>query len=308
MTTLVRTRKDVEDAWRTFVVDGLLPAGVRPEILRSWTRARREGRVDPRLAASPRVLASDDVAARAETEEPFREAAPLVAEFARRLADDGHVVAYFDAAGVMLALDGSHRSRDRLAAVEFAPGACWAEHAAGTNGPGTALAEGGAIEVFASEHFVEAWHPWTCASAPVRLAGSIVGAVDITSPWEKHDPALLVTAEALARAIEARLELAAARRAGAAHLAVACDALAARDALLSAASHEIRTPLTPLHLKIQRIRRLAERSGATMDPAWVAGMLRRAERDVDRLVEALEALVGSRPVEAPAIVPAQASD
>jgi transcriptional regulator of acetoin/glycerol metabolism len=308
MTKLVTTRKDADDAWRTFVVDGLLPARVRPEILRSWTRARCDWRVDPRLAASPRVLAAADVAARAEAEEPFREAAPLVAEFARRLADDGHVVAYFDAAGVMLALDGSHRSRDRLADVDFAPGACWAESAAGTNGPGTALAEGRPVEVFAAEHFVEAWQPWTCASAPVRLAGAIVGAVDITSPWEKHDPALLVTAEALARAVEARIELAAARRAGSALVAVACDALGARDAFLSAASHEIRTPLTPLHLNIQRLRRLAERTGASMDPAWIAGMLRRAERDVGRVVEALEALAEAGPAESPAVALAQASD
>ncbi len=291
MTGVTRTRRAIEAAWRSFVVDGQLPDCVRPEIRRSWRRARGEWHVDPGLLTCPREIAADRVVVRPEAEEAFRVALPFVSEFAGRLASDGHVVGYFDADGVMLALDGNNRTRARLADVNFAPGACWAESAAGTNGPGTALAEARPVEVFASEHFVEAWHPWTCASVPVRSRGRVIGAVDITSPWTAHNPALLLTAEALARAIEAQIEAAAVQRENAILLQVAHDAVRARDEFLAVAAHELKTPLTPLQLNIQKLQRLVARPGAPFDPDQLVEALRSADRHVHRVVEFIDDLL-----------------
>jgi transcriptional regulator of acetoin/glycerol metabolism len=66
------------------------------------------------------------------------------------------------------------------------------------------------VEVFASEHFVEAWQPWSCSGAPVFRPGeeAPVGLVDITGPWDAHSPQALVLANAVARAIEERLAVA----------------------------------------------------------------------------------------------------
>jgi signal transduction histidine kinase len=231
------------------------------------------------------------VLARAAAEEAFRVASPIVTQFGRRLASNGHVVAYFDAEGVMLALDGNHATRSRLADVNFAPGACWAEDAAGTNGIGTALIEGRPIEVFASEHFVEAWQPWTCASVPVRCGGRIVGLVDITSPWTAYNASLLLTAEALGRAIESQLAAVAAQRESAELLRVAHDAVRARDDFLDVASHELRTPLTPLQLRLQSLQRLLARAGHAVDRDQLVDGLRRADRDVGRIVQVIDELL-----------------
>ncbi len=283
-------RSATEAAWRTFLADGDASAPVRPEIRRSWERARTEWRVDPGLKICPAAQDLGDVLARAGAEEPLRAVAPLVRDLAERLAPDGHVVGYFDAAGVMLLLDGNHRTRDRLADVNFAPGACWAEHVAGTNGIGTAIVEARPVEVFAAEHFVEAWQPWTCASVPVRWDGHLVGVVDITSPWEAHHPALLGTAEALARAVEARLDAAAARR-EAAVLSRASAAARAQHELLAAASHELRTPLTPLQLRLQQLERSMTRSGGDVDRDRLAQALHGATQDVGRLAAFIDDLV-----------------
>jgi signal transduction histidine kinase len=291
MKALTQTRKNIDAAWRSFVLDGRLPRSVKPEIRRSWQRARADWQVDPELRTCPRVVDADDLLARAEAEEAFRVASPLVSRFAERLASDGHVVAYFDADGVMLALHGNARTRSRLADVNFAPGACWAEKAVGTSGPGTALVEARSVEVFASEHFVEAWQPWSCASAPVRFGGHVIGVVDITSPWTARNPSLLLTAEALARAIESKLEAGAARRESAALLQVARDALRARDDFLASASHELKTPLTPLHLKLQKAQRLVARAGERLDPGEIAEALRGADRHVGRVVKFVDDLL-----------------
>jgi sigma-54 dependent transcriptional regulator, acetoin dehydrogenase operon transcriptional activator AcoR len=290
-------RKEVEAAWRSFVVDGRLSDRVRPEIRRSWRRVRT--RVDPTLRTCPSALAERDVAVRAEAEEAFRVASRVVSHFAGRLAPEGHVVAFFDAEGVMLTLHGNHRTRGRLADVNFAPGACWAEKIAGTNGPGTALVEGRPVEVFASEHFVETWQPWTCASVPVRFCGRVIGAVDITSPWTARNASMLFTAEALASAIESELAADAARTHNARLVRIAEGALRARDDFLSVASHELKTPLTPLQLNIQKLQRLVE-SAERMDPDHLAQALRGADGQLRRLVKFMDDLLdASRVVHQP---------
>jgi hypothetical protein len=67
----------------------------------------------------------------------------------------------------MLTIDGDRRVAELVGSINFRPGAHWAEESAGTNGPGTALASRKPVEVFASEHFVAALQPWSCAAAPV---------------------------------------------------------------------------------------------------------------------------------------------
>jgi signal transduction histidine kinase len=190
----------------------------------------------------------------------------------------------------MIALDGAHATRSLLEDVNFAPGACWAERAAGTNGPGTALVEAKPVEVFAAEHFVEAFQPWSCASVPVRAGGRLVGVVDITSPWGARTPALLVTADAIAQAISSELEAEAARRETASLLEVARDALAARDDFLSVASHELKTPLTPLRLGLQQVERLIAR-GDEVAPDRLVQALRAADGHARRVVNAVDHLL-----------------
>ena len=119
----------------------------------------------------------------------------------------GHVLAYFDADGVMLTIDGDQEVASAAEEIAFRPGADWSEASVGTNGPGTALAERRAIEVFASEHYVSAWQPWSCAAAPVLATGDgrPVGLVDLTGHWEVQRRDALLAAKAIARAIHERL-------------------------------------------------------------------------------------------------------
>jgi sigma-54 dependent transcriptional regulator, acetoin dehydrogenase operon transcriptional activator AcoR len=301
MTVLTRTRRAIEMGWESFVQDGRAsPATVRPDIQRSWARVRAGSRVDPRLMSCPRAERAEDALARAEADGTLAIASEVVARFAGRLAADGHVVSYFDEDGVMLALEGNARTRGRLADVNFAPGACWAEEVAGTNGPGTALAEGRPFEVFAAEHFVQAWHPWTCVGVPVRFGGRVVGAVDVTSPWTARDASLLLAAEALAHAIEARLEADGARAQAAILLHVAQDALRARDDFLMVASHELKTPLTPLRIKVQLAQRILERAGDLESAGDVARALRGIDGYIGGLVGAVDRILdASRSVREP---------
>jgi transcriptional regulator of acetoin/glycerol metabolism len=210
----LQRRHFLDRAWLRFVEEGEAAEGLPPEIVRSWHRARETYGVDPTLRRPMRTLREGELEERCRRDPAFRLAQPILEEFARRLGSIQHVLAYFDAAGWMLSIQGHQPAVDGVAEINFAPGACWSEASAGTNGPGTAIAEGRPVEVFASEHFVEAWQAWSCAGAPVFRPGEAapVGLVDITGPWEAHHPQALVIAKAIARAIEERLAVAASVR------------------------------------------------------------------------------------------------
>jgi transcriptional regulator of acetoin/glycerol metabolism len=195
----------VERAREQFLA-GREPEGVRGEILRSWHRARDRWRVDPGVPRVP-LVADDDLARRRAEDEAYLSATPILARFGPRLGHDGLALAYFDADARLLSLAGDPVLVEHLAAIGVRPGTTWSEEAAGTNGAGTALLERAAVEVFAAEHWVEAWQAFTCAGAPVSAPGGdrILGAVAVIGPWDACDPHVLVTAEALSALVEERL-------------------------------------------------------------------------------------------------------
>jgi transcriptional regulator of acetoin/glycerol metabolism len=200
-------RKYLDRAWQLFVEDGVSPEGLPPEIARSWVRVRELLGVDPTLRRAVRALRPDALAERRRRDAVFRLAEPVLQHFAPRIESTQHVLAYFDAAGWMLSIQGDPDVIERVADINFAPGASWSEESVGTNGPGTAIREGKALEVFASEHFVEAWQRWSCAGAPI-FGGSPdgpIGLVDITGPWEARSPHALALAAAVASKVEERI-------------------------------------------------------------------------------------------------------
>jgi transcriptional regulator of acetoin/glycerol metabolism len=207
-------RRLVDRAWQRFKDDAGDPAGVEETIARSWLRSRDAYRIDPAKTTPGRVLSAEALALRRERDPAFHFARPILADFARRLGLAEAVLAYLDGDGWMLSIDGDPAVVEEVAEIDFRPGALWTEEAAGTNGPGTALAEARPVEVFASEHYVAAWHPWSCAAAPVASPDGPrpVGLVDVTAPWEVQRRHALVIAKAIARAIEERLRAALAVR------------------------------------------------------------------------------------------------
>jgi sigma-54 dependent transcriptional regulator, acetoin dehydrogenase operon transcriptional activator AcoR len=87
--------------------------------------------------------------------------------------------------------------RSRHSSVELAPGFSYGEQFVGTNGIGTALADGKPTHVFGHEHYAENLENLACAGVPIHdpISGKTIGAVDLTC-WRKDAGQLLV---ALAR-------------------------------------------------------------------------------------------------------------
>jgi sigma-54 dependent transcriptional regulator, acetoin dehydrogenase operon transcriptional activator AcoR len=211
--TRQQRRAFLERAWQQFL-SGVEPHGLREEILSSWRRARDAHHVDPARTRPLAALDAEALEQRRAREDCLRLAAPILRDFTQRVRLRDHVLAYFDAEGYLLAIDGDRRILERLAEIGLSPGVSWAEESAGTNGPGTALAARKPIEVFAAEHYVTAFQPWSSAAAPIRIPGSPTpaGAVAMTGPWEVRRRQAVTFVSAVARAVEERLRAARAVR------------------------------------------------------------------------------------------------
>jgi signal transduction histidine kinase len=150
----------------------------------------------------------DDVSARWGAH-PLRQAAPLIRESLSSIADASeHLIVVSDATGVLLQLEGNARVRSQAAdSMNFMEGALWSENGAGTNAIATALAADHAVQIFATEHFMEVVQPWTCSAAPVHdpETGELLGVIDLTGLEKDVHPLTLAFAVSTARAVESQL-------------------------------------------------------------------------------------------------------
>ncbi len=225
-------------AHETFTRAGTVLRPVRPVVAESWRRSVRAG-VGPDVTADVELTDGDLGAYRAE--HPLSRVMTLVRELMGTFAADGeHLLAVSDAHGRLLWVEGHPATRRRADRMNFVPGARWAESAVGTNAPGTAVAVGRPVQVFAAEHFVRHVQPWTCAAAPVHdpRTGRVLGAVDITGGDRLAHPHSLGFVQAVARAAESQLALLAPRPATGE--AAELVALGRDEALLTAGGRRVR--------------------------------------------------------------------
>ena len=176
---------------------------VRVPIRASWERSLSHG-VLPDLREAP--LAWDEAGLRAAvTDSSWLDlAGEAVVNQHPDYVRAGHILALLDDQGRMLWADGDPHVLEGLRRINFRPGGDWSEAAAGTNGPGTALAAGHPVHVIGREHFCEAWETWHCAAAPVRdpLTGTIRGVIDLSGRVEDAHPHTLALVSAMAAAVE----------------------------------------------------------------------------------------------------------
>src|SRR5439155_1632832 len=87
----------------------------------------------------------------------------------------------------VLAESARERAWAEFVVVNLRVGGSWNEQAVGTNGIGTALAEGRTVQVIGAEHYVSAWQRWVCTGAPIRhpITGETIAVIDVTGYKEK---------------------------------------------------------------------------------------------------------------------------
>jgi transcriptional regulator of acetoin/glycerol metabolism len=154
--------RELRREWEHFVSAGQVN-GVRAPVADSWRRSLDAG-VDPSGSPLAPVTADRHEASERWGAHPLAQAAPLIRGCLAGIADESeHLIVISDAAGMLLQVDGDAGVRSRAAdSMNFTEGARWSEDGAGTNAVGTALAADHAVQIFATEHFIEVVQGWTC--------------------------------------------------------------------------------------------------------------------------------------------------
>lgn len=112
-----------------------------------------------------------------------------------------------DKDGCILNVIGDEDILSEAFSFKMIPGAYMNEENIGTNAMGTALAEKTPLQVSGKEHFISAYHRWTCSACPIRdTEGNIIGVIDLTGYSELVHLHTLGMVVAAADAIEKELQ------------------------------------------------------------------------------------------------------
>jgi DNA-binding CsgD family transcriptional regulator len=198
---VVRTEADLHEVLDGLVSGADLAQHVRAEIAESWRRVASAGfqpdQFDP--------MYDPDVEPDSRLE---RAAAPVLGQLIDDLAGTESSLVLTDERGHVVDRRVSEpHFLARLDEIRLAPGFFYDEADAGTNGIGSALAQGRAFVVHGREHFADLLTGMACAGAPVTdpCTGQILGIVDVTVSVENASPLMLPLAKRAAWEIEQRL-------------------------------------------------------------------------------------------------------
>jgi transcriptional regulator of acetoin/glycerol metabolism len=119
------------------------------------------------------------------------------------LANSGFVIVLTDQNGCILYIKGEEATLKAARELNMIPGAFMDEKSIGTNAMGTAISENTAVQVTAKEHFISAYHNWTCSAAPIHNEnGEIIGSLNLTANKEQVHPHTLGLVISTVKAIE----------------------------------------------------------------------------------------------------------
>jgi DNA-binding CsgD family transcriptional regulator len=201
--TWIVPRSDLalRDALRGFLTGADVVRPVRPEVVASWRRAALVGLEPERFEPSY----DPDVERETRLE---RAAAPVLDQISDDLAGTETSLVLTDEHGHIVDRRVSDRTlRARLDDILIAPGFYYSEESAGTNGVGSALAQGGPAFITGGEHFADTLTGMACAGVPVTdyRTGQVVGVIDVTTLVARADALMLLFAKHIAWEIEQRL-------------------------------------------------------------------------------------------------------
>jgi transcriptional regulator of acetoin/glycerol metabolism len=184
-------------------------------IAASWRRCLTRHGLAPEVAHPPvRLMEGEFQEALSRSGHVVEEASPELDWLFGMVGRAGCCLVFTDSDGVVLDRRGVASEDKEFKDLGLWMGALWSEASVGTNGIGTALAEGRMVTVFRDQHFLSANIGLSCASAPVRdHKGQIVAAIDISTARRDATEMVMPMLAQAARDSAARIEINLFRRA-----------------------------------------------------------------------------------------------
>ena len=164
--------------------------GIDERVARSWRRSLAAGLMPAgRTQETEHASGGELREVRAFNHELLAHSQPVMEYLFEQVRHSQSMVVLSDRHGVLMHTLGDAAFVGKAERVALTAGACWHEHDRGTNAIGTALAEGGEVEIHGAEHYLECNDILTCAAAPIMSAsGALLGILDISGDRRSHHP------------------------------------------------------------------------------------------------------------------------
>jgi transcriptional regulator of acetoin/glycerol metabolism len=174
----------------------------------SHKRCRLRG-IKPESIFSTRVLEEQELDKKLEeNKELILTAAPFLNHLYDFVRGTNFFAILTDSEGCILEVIGDQEIKAEATRLKMVSGAYMDEEHIGTNAMSIALSEGIPVQVSGKEHYINAYHMWTCSAAPIKDSrGNIIAVIDLTGYSEKVHPHTLGIVVAAANAIEKMLEI-----------------------------------------------------------------------------------------------------
>jgi len=181
--------------------------GIDERVARSWRRSLAAGLMPAGRARETEHASGGGLRdARAFNHELLAHSQPVMEYLFEQVRHSQGMVILADQRGTLMHTLGHADFLSKAERVALASGASWNEQHRGTNAIGTALIEGGGIEIHGAEHFFERNDFLTCTAVPILSSrGETMGILDISGDQRSGHPHTLGLVSMAARMIENRL-------------------------------------------------------------------------------------------------------
>jgi sigma-54 dependent transcriptional regulator, acetoin dehydrogenase operon transcriptional activator AcoR len=165
--------------------------------------------VKPENIFSTKVLEGEALIQKlVQNKELIKTAAPFLEHLYNFVRGSDFFVILNDEKGCILSVTGDEKILSEAHRYKMIPGAYMDEENIGTNAMSMVISEGAPIQISGNEHFIKAYHKWTCSAAPIKdTNGKIIGIIDLTGYSQNVHPHTLGMVVAAANAIERMLEV-----------------------------------------------------------------------------------------------------
>jgi transcriptional regulator of acetoin/glycerol metabolism len=177
-------------------------------LVKEWERCNALG-IDAHMSRGKLVGEAEFEQALLESHELLEKANPIIERVSNCLLDVPGVLILADHRGIIVDVVGDDKVKQKAAESSgIMKRTQWLEEVAGTNGLGSAIHKRAPVHVYASEHFCEGWHEWTCAATPiVGPQDDLVGVIDFTTLQSDYRDQAVGLTYSLANSIQAALRL-----------------------------------------------------------------------------------------------------
>jgi len=181
---------------------------VEEYIKKSHERCKLNG-VDPDLKYSNKIIKDIELQSILNRKNELTELSkPFMEQLYKFLKGSNFFIILTDEEGCILNVIGDEHILEEAFLYKMIPGAYMDEENIGTNAMSLVITEKKPIQVSGNDHYIKAYHKWTCSAAPIRdVNNNIIGVLDLTGYNNAANSHTLGMVVAAVNAIEKMLEI-----------------------------------------------------------------------------------------------------